>query len=349
MISSSTFNVMAATFNRLNARPVIVFASDKCQQQPLLTMDDQTTTTTSIINDTSTFTSDNSIHHTLYQQFCIMDPQYGAFLDFIRYSHPTQDQVDSIQDGIVLCDPGPLTDHKLWSTFNVHPQSFVMTVSRRAAQRINAIVVNHLFSCVRPLSDIPCTSVVESNPIFPQRNMRVIFTENRDKQVRVVNGQEATIISAQNRTIILKLPEGQHVFVYPVTSIINDLPRTYYPFTPAYAQTITKSQGQNIKHLVLWLDSPIVPAGTGYVGLSRICRKEALSILQPIDANQLQPVRLRDDALLFTFFILFSLLYSSFLYHSSISIQQTCTRSFHLRLGRRTLLCWRTRAEVTNP
>jgi len=86
-----------------------------------------------------------------------------------------------------------------------------MTVSRRGGQRINSIVVWNLFSSQRPLADIPCASVAECDPIFPFRNMRVIFTENRDKQARVVNGQEATIISAQNRTIILKLPEGQRV------------------------------------------------------------------------------------------------------------------------------------------
>ena len=39
--------------------------------------------------------------------------------------------------------------------------------------------------------------------------MRVIFTENRDKAARVVNGQQATIVSSQNNTIILRLPEGQ--------------------------------------------------------------------------------------------------------------------------------------------
>ena len=114
-------------------------------------------------------------------------------------------------------------------------------------------MIFNLFSSHRPLSDIPCASVAECNPIFPFRNMRVIFTENRDKQARIVNGQEATIISAQNHTIIFRLPKGQRVFVYPV----DDVPLTYYPFIPSYAQTITKSQGQNIKHLVLWVDSPI--------------------------------------------------------------------------------------------
>ena len=92
--------------------------------------------------------------------------------------------------------------------------------------------------------------------------------EHADKQARVVNRQGATIVSAHNRTIILRLPEGQRVFVYPVTSIVDDAPITYYPFMLVYAQTIMKSQGQNIRHLVLWLDSAIVPAGTGYVGCS---------------------------------------------------------------------------------
>ena len=40
--------------------------------------------------------------------YCLSGPQYAAFLDFICYTQPTQDQVDSMQDGIILCDPGPL-------------------------------------------------------------------------------------------------------------------------------------------------------------------------------------------------------------------------------------------------
>ena len=292
MISSPTLNIMAATFNCLNLRPVVVFEGDKCQQQPLETIDARTTATTSIINDSTIFTSTNSIHHTLYQQYRITDPQYAAFLDFVRYTQPTQEQVDRMQEGILLCEPGPITDNQLWTAFHLHPQSSVTTVSHRAAQRVNSIVVNRLFPSSRPLSDIPCTWVAESDPIFPHRHMRVIFTENRDKQVRVVNGQQAIVMSAQNRTIILQLPEGQCVFVYPVTSVTDHHPQTYHPFTPSYAQTITKAQGQNITHLILWLDSPIVPAGTGHVGQSRIRSKEALSIVQPIQASQLHPVQL---------------------------------------------------------
>ena len=279
MISSPIFGVMASTFNRMNLRPVVVLAGDKCQQQPLQTVDGRITSTTSIINDNATFSSNNAVIHRLHQQFRIVDAEYAAFLDLIRFIRPTQEQVDKMQDGIVLCPEGQLTDRQIW------------TVSRKGEQRINTIVVGQLFQG-RQLTNIPCACVADSQPIYPHRNMRVIFTENRDKAARVVNGQQATITSSQNNTIIPRLPDGQQVFVYPVTHIEDDVPVTHYPFTPAYAQTIIKAQGQNIQHLIIWLDSALVPARTAYVGLSRVRRKSAISLLEPIYAYQLTPVQL---------------------------------------------------------
>ena len=119
------------------------------------------------------------------------------------------------------------------------------------------------------------------------KHMEVIFTENRDKAARIVNGQQATILGCENNTIILSLPEGQRVFVYPVTHLDNDTHTTRYPFSPAYAQTITKSQGRNIRHLIIWLDCDTVPPGTGYVGLSRVRARSSISLLQPIRTHQL--------------------------------------------------------------
>ena len=82
-----------------------------------------------------------------------------------------------------------------------------MTVLRKAAQRINDIIIRHLFPG-RPISNIPCASVADTNAIFPHKQMQVIFTENQDKAAHVVNGQQATILGCENHTIILYLPEG---------------------------------------------------------------------------------------------------------------------------------------------
>ena len=290
MISSAIFQTMASSFNRMNTRPVVVLAGDKCQQQPLETIDGRTTSTISIIND-HTFTSANAVIHTLYQQFRIIDPEYGKFLNFIRFTVPNQDQVDAMQSGIVLCPEGELTDQEIWEAYQTHSEATIMTVSRKAAHRINDIIVSHLFPG-RPLTTIPCVSAVDSSPIFPHKHMEVIFTENRDKAARIVNGQQATILGCENNTIILSLPEGQRVFVYPVTRVDDNTRTTRYPFSPAYAQTITKSQGRNIRHLIIWLDCDTVPPGTGYVGLSRVRTRSSISLLQPIRAHQLTPVQL---------------------------------------------------------
>ena len=290
MISSTIFETMASTYNRMNTRPVVVLAGDKCQQQPLETIDGRTTSSTSIINN-HTFTSSNAVIHTLYQQFRIIDPEYAKFLDFIRFIVPSQQQVDAMQTGIVLCPEGELSDEDIWHAYQKHSDATIMTVSRKAAHRIDDILVCHLFPG-RPLNTIPCASAVESNPIFPQKHMEVIFTENRDKAARIVNGQQATILGSENNTIILSLPEGQRVFVYPVTHVHNDTHTTRYPFSPAYAQTITKSQGRNIRHPIIWLDCDTVPPGTGYVGLSRVRARSSISLLQPIRAHQLTPVQL---------------------------------------------------------
>ena len=256
MISSAIFETMASTFNRLNTRPVVVLAGDKCQQQPLQTIDGRTSSTTSIIND-HTFTSSNAVTHTLYQQFRIVDPEYAKFLDYIRFMCPSHQQVDQMQTGIVLCPDGELSDEQIWCAYQQHTDAAIMTVSRKAAQRNNDIIIGPLFPG-RAISNIPYASVADSNPIFPHKNMEVIFTENRDKAARIVNGQQATILGCESHTIILALPEGERVFVYPVTHIKNDTHITQYPFSPAYANDhqITGQKYQTRYHLVGLRDSP---------------------------------------------------------------------------------------------
>ena len=118
MIPSPIFGVMASTFNCMNLRPRVVLAG-------------RNTSTTSIINDNATFSSSNAVIHRLQQQFRIVDPEYAAFLDLIRFIRPTQEQVDNMQHSIVLCPEGQLIDRQIWTAFQTHPSSTVMTVSRK--------------------------------------------------------------------------------------------------------------------------------------------------------------------------------------------------------------------------
>ena len=53
--------------------------------------------------------------------------------------------------------------------------------------------------------------------------------------------------------------------------------------------TICKTQGANIKKLIVWFDCPIVPKGMGYVALSRVQKSENIKILSPMVTDQLTP------------------------------------------------------------
>ena len=131
------------------------------------------TSTTSIIND-HTFSSSNAVIHTLYQPFRVINPEYVKFLDFKRVILPTQEQVDEMERGIVLCPEGQLSDEDIWEAYQQHSDSTIMTVYRKGVQRIKDIIVRHLFPG-RPISNIPCASVADANAIFPHKQMHVIF------------------------------------------------------------------------------------------------------------------------------------------------------------------------------
>ena len=78
-----------------------------------------------------------------------------------------------------------------------------MTVSRAATQRVNQVVVDKLFVGQASLSQVPCASVPDGAEILPYRGMQIVITENQDKTCRVVNGQEATLVSNHNNRLLI--------------------------------------------------------------------------------------------------------------------------------------------------
>ena len=119
--------------------------------------------------------------------------------------------------------------------------------------------------------------------------MRVIITQNRDKDLHIVNGQTATVHTMQNATLFLKLSNEHIVAVYPVTATVDDHIRMSHPFVPAYTSTICKIQGQNLGKIILWLDTPLVPKGSAYVALSRIQHLKDLFFITKTHSEQYSP------------------------------------------------------------
>ena len=166
------------------------------------------------------------------------------------------------------------------------PQATFLTVSRAAATRVNRIVMERLFEEDTPLTAIPPQN--ETANFLPYKNMRTVVTQNVDKRTGVKNGQEATILNNHANTMLLQFPNGHKTFTHPITTVCEDeFLRVHYLLNPAYAMTICKTQGANIRQLVVWFDLP-VPKGMGYNALSRVRKSDNIRLLTPIN-NELTP------------------------------------------------------------
>ena len=271
MVADDTFDMIQDTLEKQVHRPLVIIASDECQQPPLQTINGRTTQTTSILNNRRL----REVYqiHSLYQQFRCTDKAYLDFLQYIRYSKPQQYVLDNFQWPLLLFQQSDITDYDIWHTVKDAPDATFLTVSRAAANRVNSIVISRMFQEQTPVSKIPLENDVHD--FLPFRDMRVAVTQNLNKRTGVVNGHLARIQNYQNNTLLLQFPNGNTTFTHPVTTTTEDgRSRVHYALNPAYCMTICKTQGANIKKLIVWFDCPTVPTGMGYVALSRVRKSE---------------------------------------------------------------------------
>ena len=164
-VSPASFNIMAGTLNRLNCRPVVVITGDSRQQQPLQTVEGRVCNTVSIVND-ETFSQENAIKHSLYQQFRIVDKEYKAFVDMVRYLQPTQRQLDQFQEDLVLCTAGCLADEDIYRAFSRQAHTTIMTVSRPLLSRSTASWWNSSLPARSLLAMFPAPNWLAVHPSY---------------------------------------------------------------------------------------------------------------------------------------------------------------------------------------
>ena len=141
------------------------------------------------------------------------------------------------------------------------------------------------------LADVACDSTLGTIPIY--KGMRVMITQNRNKQLSVVNGRVAHVLQMEGRTVFLKLANNDIVQVYPITFLNEDGSlKTVLPFMPAYALIIPIAQGQTLDECIVWLDGSVVAAGGAYVALSRCRKLENVHFMTRVVSSQVTPVSL---------------------------------------------------------
>ena len=65
------------------------------------------------------------------------------------------------------------------------------------------------------------------------------------------------------------------------TDLLFDMKRIQYPIRPAFTMTISKSQGQALESVGLWLNEPLFTHGQLYVAMSRVFSRKNIKISMP--------------------------------------------------------------------
>ena len=168
-----------------------------------------------------------------------------------------------IREGRTLSTTDDITEN-IYIELKKHPKALVITMTRKAAFLINDIIINDLFNR-SPLALI----VMENEQLVPLYiGMKLLLTQNMKKKIAFLNGQIVMVSYVSGYTIGAVHPFGSIINIFPVTRIVNDVPATTYPCMTGCATTISKIPGQTLNELLIWLDTPITPAGTACVALS---------------------------------------------------------------------------------
>jgi hypothetical protein len=221
----------------------------------------------------------------LYRMYRCKDPLHAKLLRALRTGKPDAKLLGKLRRKKAW-SPGPPTVQGVRRLLHAHPDTTVLTCTRRGAARVNDCALRALFPRHSPLVVLPAD--VDSNPLnyargrlkpaeelapsmMPvYRNMRIYLTRNVRKDVDYVNGMEASVqhYDAQTGGLVVHTVTGYTLSVWPWT----DPERgglAYYPVRPGYASTILKFQGAELPHVTVYLDAMKVPAAA-YTAISRV-------------------------------------------------------------------------------
>ena len=165
-----------------------------------------------------------------------------------------------------------------------------LTFTNKAAQEINKLVIANFFTHVTSLATVTFDNGDKGIDTELYSGMCVVITQNRDKQIDMINGQIGKIHAMHNSTIILELSNGKLVSVYPVTIQHGTSVVTLYPLCSAYANTMCKAQGQALAKAALWFDMEKNPPGSAYVALSCVKKLIEIFFITPLKPTFFRPV-----------------------------------------------------------
>ena len=211
----------------------------------------------------NTFILGNASHFLITEHLCT-DPAFNSFLCLIRHFNVTNRDIFKCLSSLSFTDHTEQVEAEtILHAFDTNRYITFLTFNKDSSTYINSTITQHVFSNDVLLTHVYLSTDLEAwQPIY--KNMKIMITENRDKEKGVINGTIAYIRSLHNQTLFI---ESNHLLI-PIFPVSNSENHTYYPISVGSSTTICKAQGQTLTHITLFFNAPFLPCSCAYVAMS---------------------------------------------------------------------------------
>ena len=283
-IDGGIWRDILTALQELTPMPVLVLAGDWQQLQPVQGSG-------SLQRDVQhAVDSGKAVHVELAQHSRARssDPDLLAFLHFCRYTQPSKSHLRKFFGSRIL--PLDLTAciKQIIDIEKDRDESVTfLTVTNKAAAEFNLARIAVDFPNIADKQGVPGDPRVVKYELKIAEGMRLRLTRNMDKEAGFTNGTTGTVDMVLHKwAFVLRVDSGNKLLIYPLFN--NGKP--FLPCSYAYACTIRRAQGANMKLIALRFDHWHVDPGYAYVATSRATTRAGVYHVGPLRKKDWVPV-----------------------------------------------------------
>ena len=178
--------------------PLLILCGDKFQLQPFQTADESSQLLPSFFENA--FFLGNESHFLLLTKQHCCNPALNSFLCLIRHFNVTNRDIFKRLSSLSFTDhTKQVGAETIIHAFDANMNTIFLTFTKDSSRYINSMIAQHIFSNDVPLTHVYLSTDLEARqPIF--KNMKIMITENKDKEKGVINGTIAFVRSLHNQT-----------------------------------------------------------------------------------------------------------------------------------------------------
>ncbi|CAK0875921.1 unnamed protein product [Prorocentrum cordatum] len=230
-------------------------------------------------------------HVKLTETWRCKEERFQEILDELRTDKPSKETFRKIvRDHKAWKSRGDPTPAEMKKLFEKHPDTRIVTCTRRGAAAVNEAAVAALYGRKTPLATLD--GDVELNPenyvdgklrtdrrLVPSRvpiykGMQLYLTKNKNKEADEVNGMLCEVENYHAEEDMLRvMTKTGHLLAITRWTDREKGNAVYFPIRLGHASTIDKVQGDEFPHITIYLDGWPRPAA-GYAALSRVATSD---------------------------------------------------------------------------